>query len=183
LQSLSQLVLKNRRKKFKNREIEINKSVSRQSTAMLEQLQKSFFIQNWEFTVIIVTIVYFIVRFRDNRANLNGTRNSRELKRNNRNDDEVIADDFKNDGDNEEEDDDLTPSLENVNLIPYKGASVTLNGGVNEFYQMINDRRSVRKFSNKKVDIEIVKKCIQAAGTAPSGAHTEPWTFCLIQRY
>ncbi|XP_031634806.1 iodotyrosine deiodinase 1, partial [Contarinia nasturtii] len=34
---------------------------------------------------------------------------------------------------------------------------------------------------NKPVDIGVIKKCILTAGTSPSGAHTEPWTFCVIQ--
>jgi len=59
---------------------------------------------------------------------------------------------------------------------------MTLPGGADEFYNLMNDRRSVRKFSNKPVDIEIIKKCIYAAGTSPSGAHTEPWTFCVVKR-
>lgn len=35
-------------------------------------------------------------------------------------------------------------------------------------------------FSKKPVDFEIIKTCIMSAGTGPSGAHTEPWTFCVI---
>jgi iodotyrosine deiodinase len=45
----------------------------------------------------------------------------------------------------------------------------------------VNDRRSIRTFSPRPVDMELVKKAILCAGTSPSGAHTEPWTFCLIK--
>ncbi|XP_069788589.1 iodotyrosine deiodinase isoform X2 [Narcine bancroftii] len=51
----------------------------------------------------------------------------------------------------------------------------------NEFYQMMNERRSVRCFSKKVVPREVIESIIRTAGTAPSGAHTEPWTFVIIQ--
>jgi nitroreductase len=43
-----------------------------------------------------------------------------------------------------------------------------------------NSRRTVRHFSTDSLPEEVVRKCIQAAGTAPSGAHKQPWHFCLI---
>lgn len=41
-------------------------------------------------------------------------------------------------------------------------------------------RRTVRHFSTDPVPLEVVRKCILAAGTAPSGAHKQPWHFCLV---
>ncbi|XP_062549844.1 iodotyrosine deiodinase [Armigeres subalbatus] len=79
---------------------------------------------------------------------------------------------------------DPTPVLEDKEHVSFIGASVTLDKdplkAANKFYEIVNDRRSVRRFSSKPVSLEIVQKCIHAAGTSPSGAHTEPWTFCLI---
>jgi nitroreductase len=49
-----------------------------------------------------------------------------------------------------------------------------------DFYENINLRRSVRDFSNKPVPAEVVRNIIRAAGTAPSGAHKQPWTFCIV---
>ncbi|MGB0404020.1 MAG: nitroreductase family protein, partial [Salibacteraceae bacterium] len=49
------------------------------------------------------------------------------------------------------------------------------------FYKELNKRRSVRSFSDKPVDIEIIKNAIKSAGTAPSGAHKQPWTFCVVK--
>lgn len=49
-----------------------------------------------------------------------------------------------------------------------------------QFYQIMNDRRSVRMFSDRPVDFEIIEKCIATAATSPSGGHTEPWTFCVV---
>lgn len=137
-------------------------------------IENSFFIQHWEFVIIFVSIAYFVIRLR-------GDQKRPDVKRP-VNDDETIENDAT-DADKSVDSDGFFPSLEDVDHVPYKGASVTLKGGVNEFFDMSNDRRSVRMFSNKPVDIDIVKKCILAAGTSPSGAHTEPWTFCLVQRW
>ncbi|MFT7170662.1 MAG: iodotyrosine deiodinase, partial [Paracoccaceae bacterium] len=41
-------------------------------------------------------------------------------------------------------------------------------------------RRSVRSFSEDAVPLDVVETCIRSAGTAPSGAHKQPWTFALI---
>ncbi len=51
---------------------------------------------------------------------------------------------------------------------------------VNDFYLWADKRRSVRDFSSKAVPQEIMEKLILTASTAPSGAHKQPWTFCLI---
>lgn len=48
------------------------------------------------------------------------------------------------------------------------------------FYQWIDQRRSVREFSEKEVSKEVIENIIKAASTAPSGAHKQPWTFCAI---
>lgn len=46
---------------------------------------------------------------------------------------------------------------------------------------MVNDRRSVRSFRSQPIPpIDVIEDCVRAAGTSPSGAHTEPWTFCVI---
>ena len=45
------------------------------------------------------------------------------------------------------------------------------------FYEEMNTRRSVRKFSSDPIPLEAVRNCIDTAGTAPSGAHKQPWTF------
>jgi len=50
-----------------------------------------------------------------------------------------------------------------------------------EYYDWIDERRSVRDFSNKEVPIEVVENIIKSASTAPSGAHKQPWTFCVVK--
>lgn len=49
-----------------------------------------------------------------------------------------------------------------------------------EFYQEMATRRSARVFSSEPVPLEAVRNCIDTACTAPSGAHKQPWTFCLV---
>jgi iodotyrosine deiodinase len=48
------------------------------------------------------------------------------------------------------------------------------------FYLLMNQRRSVRHFSDKPVPRVLIETLILTASTAPSGAHKQPWTFCLV---
>ncbi len=48
------------------------------------------------------------------------------------------------------------------------------------FYQWLNTRRTVRDFSDQPVDRKIIENAIRAASSAPSGAHKQPWTFCVV---
>lgn len=49
-----------------------------------------------------------------------------------------------------------------------------------DFYGEMNRRRTVRHFSDRPVPREIVDEAIRTAGTAPSGAHKQPWTFVVV---
>jgi len=48
------------------------------------------------------------------------------------------------------------------------------------FREMMSRRRTVRDFSGRTVDFEIIRECIAAAATAPSGANKQPWVFALV---
>jgi len=50
----------------------------------------------------------------------------------------------------------------------------------NEFYKKMDNRRTTRHFSTKNVPRELIQLAIKTAGTAPSGAHLQPWTFVAI---
>ncbi|XP_044304764.1 iodotyrosine deiodinase 1 isoform X1 [Varanus komodoensis] len=50
-----------------------------------------------------------------------------------------------------------------------------------DFYELLNKRRSVRFISDEPVPMEVIDNVIKTAGTSPSGAHTEPWTFVIVQ--
>ena len=49
-----------------------------------------------------------------------------------------------------------------------------------QFYDWMETRRSVRDFSDKPVPKEVIENIIKSASTAPSGAHKQPWTFCVV---
>jgi nitroreductase len=49
-----------------------------------------------------------------------------------------------------------------------------------EMLERYQSRRTVRHFSTDSVPMDVVERCILAAGTAPSGAHKQPWCFCII---
>jgi nitroreductase len=48
------------------------------------------------------------------------------------------------------------------------------------FYEALALRRTVRHFSAEPIPVDVLETCVAAAGTAPSGAHKQPWTFVVI---
>ena len=48
------------------------------------------------------------------------------------------------------------------------------------FLARMSARRSVRQFSTEPVPFELVADAVATAGTAPSGAHQQPWTFVVV---
>ncbi len=65
----------------------------------------------------------------------------------------------------------------------YKGINLTKEQSLQnakDFYELMNKRRSVRFFSDQPVDKEIIDNVIKTAGTSPSGAHKQPWSFCVV---
>ncbi len=48
------------------------------------------------------------------------------------------------------------------------------------FYEWMDKRRTCRDFSNKPIPREVIENIVMAASTAPSGAHKQPWTFCVV---
>ncbi len=49
-----------------------------------------------------------------------------------------------------------------------------------EFYEVMQRRRTIRDFSERPVPREVIEYCIRAAGTAPSGANLQPWHFVAV---
>ncbi|MDR5589951.1 nitroreductase family protein [Christiangramia sp. SM2212] len=67
--------------------------------------------------------------------------------------------------------------------IPYSSENISLEEMLQrsaQFYEALNSRRSVRHFSNKNIPEEVIMNIIRTAGTAPSGAHKQPWKFCAV---
>lgn len=46
--------------------------------------------------------------------------------------------------------------------------------------ERVRRRRTVREFSTEPVPREVVEAAVAAAGTAPSGANLQPWTFVAV---
>ncbi|KAJ8919731.1 hypothetical protein NQ315_006259 [Exocentrus adspersus] len=83
-----------------------------------------------------------------------------------------------------DEDDGLAPALpRDLAHVSLQFEKIPVDQAVKkseEFYTLMNKRRTVRHFSTQPVPREIIHNIIKTAGTAPSGAHTEPWTFVAV---
>ena len=49
-----------------------------------------------------------------------------------------------------------------------------------EFRALMARRRTVRDFSDRPVPRALIEDCVMTAGSAPSGANQQPWTFVCI---
>ncbi|XP_045608156.1 iodotyrosine deiodinase [Procambarus clarkii] len=149
-----------------------------------------FLAANWlEVTVacLVMVLIRLAVR-RSSQASTNGHFNadhdssSDHTKKGKRN---VI----ESGGVGDEDDDQVTPNLveplwpEHLKHLPYNFTRVSAEESMRkskDFYEVMNQRRTVRNFSSDPVPREVIQNVIRAAGTAPSGAHTEPWTFVAV---
>ena len=50
-----------------------------------------------------------------------------------------------------------------------------------KFLETMDSRRSVRDFSDKEIPESVIENILLTASTAPSGAHKQPWTFCVVK--
>jgi nitroreductase len=68
-------------------------------------------------------------------------------------------------------------------FMPYPGLNYTTDQArqsSHDYYAFMDQRRSVRAFSDKPVPLEVIDHILLTASSAPSGAHKQPWTFCVI---
>lgn len=73
--------------------------------------------------------------------------------------------------------------IEGFEHIRYERPSITpeeMTVKSREFYLEMDQRRTVREFDTRPVPLEVMENIILTASTAPSGAHKQPWTFCLV---
>lgn len=73
--------------------------------------------------------------------------------------------------------------IEGYPFIEHRHKSVTESEMIQnsrEFLQSMDSRRTVRDFSDKPVPLEVIHNVLKTASTAPSGAHKQPWTFCIV---
>ena len=74
--------------------------------------------------------------------------------------------------------------IDNFPYISYRKKTYEINEMVVRcqlFLEWMNTRRTVRDFSNKSIPENIIENIILSASTAPSGAHKQPWTFCVVK--
>ena len=68
-------------------------------------------------------------------------------------------------------------------FIDFKAQNISIEQGklnAQSFFELMDKRRTVRDFAPDEVPIELIENCIKTASTAPSGAHKQPWTFCVV---
>ncbi|RXM35046.1 Iodotyrosine deiodinase 1 [Acipenser ruthenus] len=83
----------------------------------------------------------------------------------------------------EEDNDDWTHREVDVPQIPFSPPQLSEGEMLRrsqQFFELLNKRRSVRFISPKPVPREVIDNVIRTAGTSPSGAHTEPWTYVVV---
>lgn len=51
------------------------------------------------------------------------------------------------------------------------------------FETLITQRQSVRKYTDKPVEPEKIRQCIEAAQLAPSACNSQPWTFVVVTEH
>ncbi|XP_058831437.1 iodotyrosine deiodinase [Topomyia yanbarensis] len=143
---------------------------------IIRLFDRSLIISCWKYIFPVLVVAYLIIFLYD--KHLYGGKKVKEAAPSEK------LDGIEYVGEIDSEGFDPTPVLEEKEHVPFAGATVFLDNDPHKaafrFYKIVNNRRSVRQFSSRPVDISIVEKCVHAAGTSPSGAHTEPWTFCLV---
>ncbi len=51
---------------------------------------------------------------------------------------------------------------------------------VDAYFELMDRRRSLRHFAERPIPRDVIEKIILTASTSPSGAHKQPWTFCVV---
>lgn len=49
-----------------------------------------------------------------------------------------------------------------------------------DYFEWADSRRTVRDFKDTPIPKDVVENLLRTASTAPSGAHKQPWTFCVV---
>lgn len=68
-----------------------------------------------------------------------------------------------------------------VPYTPEKVSHEEMRKRAESFYELMDGRRSVRHFSDREIPDDVLDTLIMTASTAPSGAHKQPWTFCVVR--
>lgn len=94
------------------------------------------------------------------------------------------AADESDDEDQNEDDDEYKPPISpDVPFVPYTAPRYSESEMLirsRAFFEEMNQRRTIRFYSDRPVPLEVMENIIKTAGTSPSGAHTEPWTYVVV---
>ncbi len=77
----------------------------------------------------------------------------------------------------------LSPGVQVFPFIPLDHERIPVEESLErggKFFERMNRRRTTRHFSTEPVPRELIELAIRTAGTAPSGAHQQPWTFVAV---
>lgn len=73
--------------------------------------------------------------------------------------------------------------MDDFRHVPYQGTQYpgsAMEQRAGDYYELMRGRRSVRQFSDRPVPRRLIELAIMTAGTAPSGAHRQPWKFVAV---
>jgi len=74
--------------------------------------------------------------------------------------------------------------MPNSDFIPYykyvQYPETEMKKRATEFRELMQRRRTVREYSDKKIPMEVIEEAILSAGTAPNGANMQPWHFAVV---
>lgn len=75
------------------------------------------------------------------------------------------------------------PETQDYPTIPYTREAVSdeaMTAQAAAFYAWMDGRRTVREFLPDPIPEAVIHSILLAASTAPSGAHKQPWSFCVV---
>ncbi len=70
--------------------------------------------------------------------------------------------------------------FEHISYQPIEFSEAEMDKRAHSFYELLSNRRSIRSFSSKPVAKKLIEIIVKTAGTAPSGANKQPWSFCAV---
>merc|ERR1712106_146946 len=146
---------------------------------LLVNLLSYLFVQTYWGTLALMVAVPVIFRLRQaNKGQVKDAVKQEQKEKAKRKEAADVSDD---DGDSDEEDQPaLEAELEHVPFVHKRSETEEMIARSEQFYQDMNKRRTLRFYSDKVVPREGINNIIKTAGTAPSGAHTEPWTYVVV---
>lgn len=75
---------------------------------------------------------------------------------------------------------DHLPTPKFISYRPVRVDEAEMHDRARCFHELLDGRRSVRHFSEEPLPMAVIEQLVRTASTAPSGAHKQPWTFCVV---